>query len=513
VREEILKAKMQDKNKDGRKMPINLEEKVRCLPDKPGVYVFHDEDDKVLYVGKAKSLKKRVSSYFRHKGFASPRLRKLVQLTKDISFIRTETEAEAFIVEARLIKHYQPFFNIELKMGERYPCIKITNELFPRVVITRHKENDGSIYMGPDTRVKELRQILRLMERYFPLRTCSLNLKEKAVQSRPCLRYNLGKCLAPCAGLCTPKEYQELVDDVILLLRGQASALVESLRKKMDEAASSLAFEKAALYRDAIKAIWRLSRQQVSFTLKDPIDKEIWEAIESLQDLLGLSSPLWRIEGCDISHLSGKEAYGVIVVFEQGLPNPSLYRRYNIKTVKGIDDFRSIEEIVKRHYSSSLKRNQPLPQLLLIDGGAQQLSFAMHALAELNINDIAVVALAEKEEDLYIPNSSLPIKLPLDDPGLNLLRRVRDEAHRFALSSHNSKFNKRYKRSALEDIPGVGKRRAAALLAHFGSVAHIATKTPEELEKVNNIGPKMARQILKFLKGESEDEDFRKKSS
>jgi len=201
------------------------------------------------------------------------------------------------------------------------------------------------------------------------------------------------------------------------------------------------------------------------------------------------------------------------VVFEQGLPNPSLYRRYNIKTVKGIDDFRSIEEIVKRHYSSSLKRNQPLPQLLLIDGGAQQLSFAMHALAELNINDIAVVALAEKEEDLYIPNSSLPIKLPLDDPGLNLLRRVRDEAHRFALSSHNSKFNKRYKRSALEDIPGVGKRRAAALLAHFGSVAHIATKTPEELEKVNNIGPKMARQILKFLKGESEDEDFRKKSS
>ena len=183
MREEILKAKMQDKNKDGRKMPINLEEKVRCLPDKPGVYVFHDEDDKVLYVGKAKSLKKRVSSYFRHKGFASPRLRKLVQLTKDISFIRTETEAEAFIVEARLIKHYQPFFNIELKMGERYPCIKITNELFPRVVITRHKENDGSIYMGPYTRVKELRQILRLMERYFPLRTCSLNLKEKACKS------------------------------------------------------------------------------------------------------------------------------------------------------------------------------------------------------------------------------------------------------------------------------------------------------------------------------------------
>lgn len=503
---------MQDKTED-RNESNNLKEKLKSLPNRPGVYIFHGEDNEVLYVGKAKSLKKRVSSYFRHQGFASPRLRKLVQLAKDISFIRTETEAEALIVEARLIKHYQPFFNIELKMGERYPYIKITNEVFPRVIITRHRGEDNAIYMGPYIRVKELRQVLRLMERYFPLRNCSLNLKETPVQNRPCLRYNLGKCLGPCAGLCTPKEYRERVDDVILLLRGQTSALVEGLRKRMDEAAMALAFEKAAFYRDAIRAIWRLSRQQISITLRDPIDNEIWSAMERLQDVLGISLPLWRIEGCDISHLSGRESYGVFVVFEQGVPNPSLYRKYSIKSVEGIDDFRSIEEIVKRRYSSLIEKGQPLPQLLLIDGGAQQLSFAIRALKELHIVNMAIVALAKEQEEIYVPNAKEPIRLSLDDPGLNLLRRVRDEAHRFALSSHSNKFNKRYKRSALEDIPGVGKRRAAALLAQFGSVTHIATRTPEELEEVDNIGPKLARHILKYLKGEITDEDIGKKIS
>jgi len=223
--------------------------------------------------------------------------------------------------------------------------------------------------------------------------------------------------------------------------------------------------------------------------------------------------PLWRIEGCDISHLSGRESYGVFVVFEQGVPNPSLYRKYSIKSVEGIDDFRSIEEIVKRRYSSLIEKGQPLPQLLLIDGGAQQLSFAIRALKELNIVNMAIVALAKEQEEIYVPNAKEPIRLSLDDPGLNLLRRVRDEAHRFALSSHSNKFNKRYKRSALEDIPGVGKRRAAALLAQFGSVTHIATRTPEELEEVDNIGPKLARHILKYLKGEITDEDIGKKIS
>ncbi|SDY03969.1 excinuclease ABC subunit C [Acetomicrobium thermoterrenum DSM 13490] len=507
------KYKMPRKKEVEQSVPTYLSEKVRNLPNRPGVYIFHGEEDKILYVGKAKSLKKRVSSYFRHNGFASPRLRKLVELIRDISFIRTETEAEALVVEARLIKHYQPFFNIELKMGERYPYIKITRDPYPKVEITRHKADDGSTYIGPYTRVKELRQVLRLMERYFPLRNCSLNLKEAPVQSRPCLRYNMGKCLGPCAGLCTQREYQELVDDVILFLRGQTSALVESLRKKMNEAVESLAFEKAAFYRDAIRAIWRLSRQQISFALRDPLDKEIWKALERLQEVLDIASPLWRIEGCDISHLSGRETYGVFVVFEQGMPNPSLYRRYVIKTVEGIDDFRSVEEIVRRRYSSLVEKNMPLPQLLLVDGGALQLSFALKALNELGIENIYAVALAKEEEELYLPDSRRPLKLPLDDPGLNLLRRIRDEAHRFALSSHNNKFNKRYSRSALEDIPGVGKRRAAALLAAFGSVSHIASKTPEELEKVDNIGPRLARHILMYLKGDNDNESIGKKTT
>lgn len=481
------------------KTPEELRSKLRSLPNRPGVYLFHGREGNVLYVGKAKSLKKRVASYFRHQNFASPRLRKLVASICDLSFIRTGSEAEALVVEARLIKKYQPFFNVELKMGERYPYVKITREDFPRLLVTRHREEDGALYVGPFTQVGELRQLLRLIERYFPLRTCASSLSKGPVRERPCVRYALGRCSGACAGLVSRADYGETVADVALLLQGNAADLVERLRRRMDVLASRMEFEAAARIRDTIRAIWRFTRQRVSLALKDDLDAGTWKTLLRLQDLLGLKTLPWRIDGFDISHMSGQETFGVAVVFEQGVPNPSLYRRFRIRGTDGIDDFRSINETVGRRYARVLEGEEPLPQLVLIDGGPQQLRFAGEALRELGLEDLPRVALAKREELIFLPERAEPLRLELTDPALQLLQRVRDEAHRYAITTHRSGRNRRLSRSVLEDAPGVGKKRAALLLGRFGSVQKLVRLTPEELAQVPGIGLTTARKILNYL--------------
>jgi excinuclease ABC subunit C len=479
-----------------------LKEKIKNLPLRPGVYLMHDAQGRVIYVGKAKILKKRVSSYFRHGGFASPRLRKLVASVFDLSFIRTESEAEALIVESRLIKRYQPFFNVDLKMGERYPWIKLTRERFPRIEITRHKADDGASYFGPFTRVFELRQLLRLVERHFPLRTCRSPEPTSPVPGRPCVRYALMRCLAPCVEDRTESRYGEIVADLSLLLCGNVTRLVERLRRRMEEAARGLRFEEAARLRDTIRAIWRYTRQKRNRVLPDDLDKDTWEAFLRLQSLLGLPSVPWRIDSFDISHFSGKETYGVVVVFEQGIPNPSLYRKFSIRDVEGIDDFRSIRETLRRRYSRSLKGDDPLPQLIVIDGGAQQLRFAESALRDLGLEGIPVVALAKQEEAVYTLFEEHPLTPQREDPALQLLQRLRDEAHRFAVSAHTRGRDNRNRRSILEEIPGVGKKRSAALLAKFGSIQRIAEANPEEVvSSLPGIGLELAQRIHEHLEG------------
>jgi excinuclease ABC subunit C len=479
-----------------------LKEKIRKLPLRPGVYLMHDVHGTVIYVGKAKNLRKRVSSYFRHGGFASPRLRKLVETISDLSFIRTESEAEALIVESRLIRRYQPFFNVELKMGERYPWVKLTKEPFSRLEITRYKADDGASYFGPFTRVSELRQLTRLIERHFPLRTCKSPEPCPPVPGRPCVRHALMRCLAPCVGGCSETRYGEVVADLVLLLSGRVTDLVERLRTRMEQAASALHFEEAARLRDTIRSIWRYTRQKRNRVLPEDLDKDTWDAFLRLQALLGLSSVPWRIDCFDISHFSGKETFGVVVVFEQGIPNPSLYRKFAIREVEGIDDFRSIQETLRRRYSRSLKGEDPLPQLIVIDGGPQQLQFAEKALQALDLEEIPVVALAKGEEAVYTLFAELPLLPGREDPALQLLQRLRDEAHRFAVAAHTRKRESRNLRSILEEVPGVGKKRAAGLLARFGSIQHIASAEPEVLaSSIPGIGPDLARRILKHLEG------------
>ena len=468
---------------------------------------MRDDLGDVIYVGKAKSLKKRVSSYFRH-DFASPRLRKLVEQIADISVIRTETEAEALIVEAKLIKRYSPFFNVELKMMDKYPYICITKESFPRIIVTRKAPGVDSkdVCFGPWISAGNVRTLLRLVERYFPLRNCKADIPVGGNRKRPCLEHSLGHCIAPCVGNCTQSEYQDRADDVLLLLQGSSADLVERLRRRMDSAARKMDFEEAARHRDAIRAIWKLSRQRVNTALQKELDAEQFDVLLKLQEALNLKVLPWRIDAFDISHSSGKDTYGCCVVFEQGIPNMSLYRRFKIATVEGVNDFASIQETVERRYSHVLNGEEPLPQLTLIDGGPIQLEFALRALQKLNLV-LPIISLAKEEELIYIPAPEKgktavnpnPLRLNHDDKALKLLQRVRDEVHRYAVTTHRNASAVKFKRTVLEEIPGIGKRKAAQLLGTFGSVLRISTLEPEELAKVPGIGISLAKHIVKHF--------------
>lgn len=472
---------------------------LKTLPERPGVYLMRDIDGKIIYVGKAKKLKCRVSSYFRHE-HASPRLRKLVQLIEDISTIRTETEAEALIVEAKLIRRYSPFFNVELKMSDKYPYVKITDEDYPRIVITRRKDNDNAVYLGPFVDAGNIRNLMRLAERYFPLRVCKSKLTPNS-RKRPCVEYHLGRSMGACAGLCSQSEYRERVADIILLFGGKQAELVERLRKRMDMAAKKLEFEKAARYRDTIRAVWKLSRQKISSALQEDLDNETWHVLNRIQELLRLEVLPWRIDAFDISHTYGHETYGCCVVFEQGRPSPNLYRRFKIRSLADgeIDDFASMYETVKRRYSHVLDNSEPSPQLALIDGGPGQLDYALRALRDLGY-DLPLIALAEREEIIFLPGVDEPLRLRRDDPALQMLQRIRDEVHRYAITTHRNAREKRMRHSRLEDIPGIGRRKAAELLVRFGGVEKIAGMSPEELMTAPGIGRVMAEKILEGLR-------------
>jgi len=582
------------------------------IPLSPGIYKYFDEKDELVYVGKAKSLRKRVSSYF-SKTFTSYKTYELVQRIRRIEFTIVNSEQDAFLLENSLIKQFQPKFNINLKDDKSYPFIVIKNEPFPRVFLTRRKINDGSEYLGPFTSVGRVRELLDLVKSNIRLRTCQLNLSDGQIKKgkyKVCLEYHLGNCKGPCEGLQTNEDYREGLLQLKNILKGNLGPLMQTFKKEMRDLAERLDFEKAEQIRKKLlhlenyearsvivsrhlsnadvfsiardgdlayvnylmietgtivqthttqvethleesdeevlaftvaqlretfnslskelilpfnidfpeegvlqtipkggdkKKLLELSEKNVSYFREELRKKKILQlegktpderkqVLYQLMEDLQLAELPVHIECFDNSNFQGSYPVSAMVCFRDGVESKKDYRHFNVKTVQGINDFATMKEVVHRRYRRLLEEQQPLPQLVIIDGGKGQLSAAMESITDLGLTGMmTVVGLAKNEEEIFFPGDTESIKLPYNSDSLHLVRRIRDEVHRFGITFHRQKRSKGTFTNELEKIEGIGKRTADQLLKQFRSVNKIRQLSEEELAAA--VGPAKAKLI------------------
>jgi excinuclease ABC subunit C len=405
-------------------MPHALKAKIAALATTSGVYLMKDADGKIIYVGKAVNLRSRVRSYFRSQG-RDPKTSALVPNIADIDILPTHSEAEALILEASLIKKHLPKYNIDLKDGKTYPWIEITNDKFPRVSVIRLSNFDEKIpgyrYFGPYTDVALVREALTLLRKIFPFCTCH------PLPKKPCLYHSIDLCPAPCIGAISREDYDRNILHIAQILSGEKDDLYRDLKEEMEVLSREERFEAAGKARDQMQAVGALYSSSP--------DVNYFKEAEQLERALKLPRRPERIECIDISHTFGERAVGSLVSFLNGKPDKSNYRRFRIKEVKGIDDFQMIAEVVRRRYGRLKRENLPYPDLVLIDGGKGQLAAACEELAKLDI-DIPVASLAKREEEVFVPGKRKAVTLSRESLALKLLQRVRDEAHRFAVSYH-----------------------------------------------------------------------------
>ena len=586
------------------------------LPEKPGVYLMHDDEGKVIYVGKAVVLKNRVRSYFRNLASHTPKVRAMVAKIAGIETIVTSSEVEALILECNLIKKYRPRYNISLKDDKTYPYLKVTvQEDFPRLYATRRLLKDGAKYYGPYADATAMHATVKLLRGMFPLRTC-----RKMNPDRPCLNYHIKRCLAPCAGYVSKAEYHEMIKSVCMVLDGRTTELERDLRQRMQAAAEEYAFEEAARLRDQLQAVTRLNESQKAVTnnggdmdiigygqdmtgiclqiffvrkgkllgrdnffLQDDgdgereelsaflkqyyneatfIPKEIvlpmlpeaeeqqlitaWltekaerkvellqpqrgvkkdllqlandnavklleerlrkgslslkndaQAAEELQQALGLPHSLERMDCFDISHTQGSETVASMVVFRNGSISKKDYRKYKIVSAEGKpDDFKSMQEVVYRRY----KDYEDLPSLVVIDGGKGQLSSALEVIRGLGLADLPVVGLAKREEEIFLPHQSTSILLDRDSAALHLIQRIRDEAHRFAITYHRKLRGKRNLVSVLDHVEGIGPKRRQELWKAFKTLEAMKAADVEQLAAVEGMNHAAAQTLYDFFR-------------
>jgi len=425
-----------------------LRERIADLPTGPGVYLFKDAADVVLYVGKAKSLRSRVASYFQPSAdlisTRSPEISHMVNhLVTDVSVLECDSEVDALLRENRLIKDIQPRFNDHLKDGKSFPFLQITTrEHFPRISITRQPQGRGVKLYGPFVSVKELRAALPLMQRVFKFRTCKLDIHaddESRNRFRPCILYNIKQCTAPCAAKVSRDDYKLQITHLRKFLESKGTALRRELTRRMKDASGEQQFERAAELRDELKALDALQRRGLGAEDVQPeaffVDPA--EGLTRLARLLDMPSPPRSIEGIDIAHLDGGQLCGAMVCFIDGKPFKDAYRRYKIQTVAGNDDFASIREVVWRRYKHAGMNAELFPDIILIDGGKGQLSAACSAFDDMEFTPPVLLSLAKKEEIVFVHGRDEPLKLPRRDPALRVLQSVRDEAHRFVQHYHH----------------------------------------------------------------------------
>lgn len=404
-------------------MDKNLQAKIKALPLTSGVYLMKNADGNIIYIGKAVSLRKRVQSYFR-KTKTMSKTDQLVAEIRDIATIDTYSEAEALILEASLVKEHLPKYNFDLRDDKSYPFIEVTGETFPRVEIVRPRvQNPTSQYFGPYVEPRLIREALTIIRKIFHFRTCDPFPKKE------CLDFHIGLCQAPCIGKISRQEYLRNIRSVCFILEGKKNELYRALKSEMEVLSREKNFEQAAKIRDQLQAIGAL--------YSGSPDVNYYKEAEQLQRALGLPRMPERIEGFDISNIMGEQSVGSMVSFFMGKPDKGEYRRFRIKEVCGIDDFKMIAEIVRRRYRRLKQEGLAFPDLIMIDGGKGQLAAASGELEKLRIS-IAIVSLAKQEEEIFLPGKRNPVVLSRQSLGLKLLQRVRDEAHRFALAYHRN---------------------------------------------------------------------------
>ncbi len=622
-------------------MPDDLPDKLEHLPKTPGCYLFKDRDGNILYVGKARVLRHRVRQYFHESRRDDAKLQRLVSRIADVEVIQTDSETEALILESNLIKEHRPRYNIALKDDRSYPYIKITDELFPRIYVTREKTRDGGTFFGPYTDVANLRETLRILHQLFPIRSCTHTFTQEMIEGRKvklCLDYHIQKCQGPCQGLVDAATYGNMIAQMRRFLAGRTSELLKSLRDEMNAFAEDMKFEEAAVLRDRIArmetytssqkivfadltdkdvaavavdddeacgVIFRIrdgkmiGRQHFFFSkTSDKTQEEILETLlttyylqtdfvpeevylpfplpdaggleswliekrgdrvewvvpkigdkfklvqmcgrnaelllgdlkleklkareqfvprvlESLKRDLNLPGLPRRIECFDNSNIQGNDPVSSMVVFVEGKPKKSEYRKFHVKTVQGPDDFASMHEVVMRRYLRVLKEADDMPDLIVIDGGKGQLSAAVSALEGLGIlvskagsDGQAVIGLAKRMEEVFVPDISDSIMIPKTSSSLKLLQQVRDEAHRFAITFHRATRGRRTLQSELDRIDGVGPARRKMLLVRFGSVRKIAEASLDELLATPGLPSDVARAIFEHLHKQDENSGF-----
>ncbi len=480
---------------------MDIKETIKNLPNSPGVYLMKDENGDTLYVGKAGNLRKRVSSYFQKARHLRERLELLVSRVRDITFITTSTEAEALIYENSLIKQLAPKYNVALRDDKSYPLFKLAiNEKFPRLFITRIKKDDGALYFGPYPDAGLLRESLKILKRIFPLRNCN------KMPKKLCLEYHISQCLGPCVGKIDEAGYKNIVTELKLFLQGNIKELLVFLSDRMTEASRREDYEEAARLRNTLEALSAIKERTINYNPRDEADE--------LKNILGIHGNLERIEAFDVSNIMGKEACGSMIYFYKGRPKKSEYRRFKIKTVSKIDDYGMIRELVRRRYSRLLNEKADLPDLILIDGGRGHLNVASDELKNLRLSEIPVIGIAKPAhlqgkpmsaggefEHIYLKDRKEPLILPKESKALHLLEKIRDEAHRFAISYHKMLLSKKIEMSELDNIKGIGKKRKRSLINHFGSVDAIKKVADyNELMKVDGIDEKTAQNIVDYFK-------------
>ena len=421
--------------------------KIKGFPAGPGLYFMKGAGGKVLYIGKAKNLRSRVGSYFQAGGELAvsrgPKIVEMINKVKMVDYLETGTEVDAVLKEARLIKDIHPPYNTDLVDDKTFPYLEITTgDDFPGVYITRKPRERGSRLFGPFAGSKDLRGVLVVLQRIFRFRTCKLEIEEADAKRkffRPCLLYSIKQCTAPCSARIEKVEYKKIITDLVKFLRSKRSVVLRQLRKQMAEASEALQYERAAMFRDRIRLIERLDARGRP---EEDVQPEVFAvdptaALEQLQGLLGVSEPVRIIEGIDAANISGREAVGSLVKFIDGRPFKSGYRRFKIKTVKGVDDYAMIAEVVRRRYKYALAGEELWPDLVLIDGGLGHLHAAEEAFEAMEAPVPRIAAIAKREEDIYLQGRNRPLKLGAHSPVRKLLQYVRDEAHRFAQHYHH----------------------------------------------------------------------------